>query len=153
MLLRSLVTRAHAALVRFFSAAPPPRRACVIDPLTAAEAVQLLRRVTRPDDGIDTLVERLVSLYTVFAPREACLQSLSMLVQLTDTGGEDNFACVTVYMAMTMALCERAREARERAFEAASDPGSQYAYRASPLSSQPTSLPRPKSAPFLRDEA
>jgi hypothetical protein len=81
-------------------------RTC-IDVCTPAEAVALVRALSRPRESTDDIMTRLVRLYGRFAPHERCLQCMSVAQQwLEGTGGEQELCVALLYSSMMLALSE-----------------------------------------------
>lgn len=92
---------------------------CLIDPVDGAEAVVLLRTLTRDGEGLEEVLPRLVRLYKTFEPREPVLRALSMWEQQLSSvratrGGQHDFAVAVVYSTMTLALMEGGEAWRRR---------------------------------------
>lgn len=80
---------------------------CVIDPESAGEAERLVRAVAGSHENVDTLIVKLVRIYTSFLPKERCLQSMSLEQQrLSGFGSASEFCCCIVYTAMMTAIIE-----------------------------------------------
>ena len=89
-------------------------RTC-IDVCTPAEAVALVRALSRPQESTDDLMTRLVRLYARFAPHERCLQCMSVAQQrLEGTGGEEEVCVALLYSSMMLALSEQRENEDER---------------------------------------
>ena len=89
-------------------------RTC-IDVCTPAEAVALVRALSRPRESTDDLMTRLVRLYARFAPHERCLQCMSVAQQrLEGTGGEEEVCVALLYSSMMLALSEQRENEDER---------------------------------------
>ena len=81
-------------------------RTC-IDVCTPAEAVALVRAISRPRESTDDLMTRIVHIYARFAPDERCLQCMSIAQQrLEGTGGEEEVCVALLFSSMMIALSE-----------------------------------------------
>lgn len=83
----------------------------VIDVHSVAEAVSLLKRISRSVDlgalTTERISTRLVDIYRCFHPREQSMRLLSIEQQrLSGTGGEEEYAVCTVLSAMMIAINE-----------------------------------------------
>ena len=79
----------------------------LIDPMSAADALRLVHRLSSARTTSEALTVKLVNLYQRFPPQERSMRELSINQQhLVGSGGRDEFAVCTVYAAMLMSVGE-----------------------------------------------
>lgn len=81
-----------------------PRPRCCLDPLDAAGALALVRRMAAGTRSTDELMDRLLRAYCRFPPRADSVCALAAeQARLASTGGELEFATCTARAAMDLA--------------------------------------------------
>ena len=91
---------------------PTYRCLTCFDAPSVESSVQLIKKLSRPSDDLDTISQRLEKYLAVFPPHERVMRRLSIHQQcVANTKGEEEF-CVTLVFAMAMLCIEHAHRRR-----------------------------------------